>query len=184
MCLIYARGQSIAAVIDSITKGFLAAMTSTSPCSPMCKITRQEAYSILDVYLPVQSYCLFGNRCRYRYIWYKTMHSGPTSAINSKASKMPTIDTVKLAVMKWKLRLLEPTTAITPDPRSSIPKTCMQCIMVCLENAFLAEETYDSHARSHRCTGSIHLLLCSHSGQDSPDRAVLQLRKTSKLSEA
>ena len=47
-----------------------------------------------------------------------------TSAMNSKANKMPTIEIVRLAVMKWLLRLLEPATAIAPDARSSIPRTC------------------------------------------------------------
>lgn len=44
--------------------------------------------------------------------------------MNSKANKMPTIEIVRLAVMKWLLRLLEPATAIAPDARSSIPRTC------------------------------------------------------------
>ena len=49
-----------------------------------------------------------------------------TSAVNSKDSSIPRQDMVRLAVMRWVLRFLDPAAANTPDPNSSDPSTCAQ----------------------------------------------------------
>ncbi len=93
-----------------------------------------------------------------------------TSAVNSKASSIPRQDMVRLAVMRWVLRFLDPAAANTPDPNSSNPNTCAQlqwCVRdVCVSNASFSIPASD---RLLRCFEHVQSRCKSNKKSSMPD---------------
>jgi len=90
--------------------------------------------------------------------------------LSSEFNSIPRQDMVRLAVMRWVLRFLDPAAANTPDPNSSNPSTCAQrqwCVRdVCVSNASFSIPASD---RLLRCFEHVQSRCKSNKKSSMPD---------------